>query len=134
MRSPLIRTFSYQCHQKYGQGVGKIVVDLGLPCPNRARGGCIFCRPASFAPAYLKNTDSVARQVALADKRAVQEADFRARDKALIKLAELRRKGPAYLGEWARNRIEWERARRRGETGEAAAPGSDKRWSESPRP
>ena len=48
-----------------------------------------------------------------------------ARDKALIKLAELRRKGPAYLGEWARNRIEWERARRRGETGEAAAPGSE---------
>ena len=35
-------------------------------------------------------------------------------DKAHIKLAELRRKGPAYLLEWARNRWAWERARRRG--------------------
>ncbi|UWR24121.1 type I polyketide synthase [Sulfitobacter sp. S190] len=34
-------------------------------------------------------------------------------DKALIKLAELRRKGPAYLGEWARNRIAWELSKRR---------------------
>jgi thioesterase domain-containing protein/acyl carrier protein len=38
------------------------------------------------------------------------------RDKALIKLAELRRKGPRYVLEWARNRLAWERARR------AAAP------------
>lgn len=30
-------------------------------------------------------------------------------DKAIIKLAELRAKGPRYLVEWARNRIEWER-------------------------
>ena len=35
-------------------------------------------------------------------------------DKALIKLQELRRKGPHYLGEWARNRLAWELARRRG--------------------
>ena len=34
------------------------------------------------------------------------------RDKALIKLAELRRKGPGYLAEWARNRLEWERRKR----------------------
>jgi thioesterase domain-containing protein/acyl carrier protein len=32
-------------------------------------------------------------------------------DKALIKLAELRRKGPGYLLEWARARIAWERSR-----------------------
>ena len=36
------------------------------------------------------------------------------RDKALIKLAELRAKGPGYLIEWARNRIAWERAKRQG--------------------
>ncbi|APE42970.1 polyketide synthase [Sulfitobacter alexandrii] len=35
-------------------------------------------------------------------------------DKALIKLAELRRKGPAYLAEWARNRWSWEIEKRRG--------------------
>ncbi len=33
-------------------------------------------------------------------------------DKAAIKLAELRRKGPGYLVEWARARYEWERAKR----------------------
>ncbi|NPD13867.1 acyltransferase domain-containing protein [Xinfangfangia sp. D13-10-4-6] len=34
------------------------------------------------------------------------------RDRALIKLAELRRKGPGYLAEWAKNRMEWERRKR----------------------
>ncbi len=33
-------------------------------------------------------------------------------DKALIKLAELRRKGPKYLVEWAQNRLAWEKTRR----------------------
>ena len=33
-------------------------------------------------------------------------------DKALIKLAELRAKGPRYVAEWARNRWAWERAKR----------------------
>jgi acyl transferase domain-containing protein/thioesterase domain-containing protein/acyl carrier protein len=35
-------------------------------------------------------------------------------DKALIKLAELRAKGPGYVLEWARNRLEWERRKRAG--------------------
>ncbi|MEP1944394.1 MAG: alpha/beta fold hydrolase, partial [Sulfitobacter sp.] len=35
-------------------------------------------------------------------------------DKALIKLAELREKGPAYLGEWVQNRIAWEKEKREG--------------------
>jgi acyl transferase domain-containing protein/thioesterase domain-containing protein/acyl carrier protein len=35
-------------------------------------------------------------------------------DKALIKLAELRAKGPSYLLEWAKNRIAWEIAKRQG--------------------
>ncbi len=33
-------------------------------------------------------------------------------DKAMIKLAEIRRGGPKFLAEWARRRIEWERSRR----------------------
>lgn len=33
-------------------------------------------------------------------------------DRALIKLAEFRRKGPRYLLEWARNRVAWERSKR----------------------
>ncbi len=35
-------------------------------------------------------------------------------DKALIKLQELREKGPRYLLEWARNRLAWEIGKRRG--------------------
>ena len=34
-------------------------------------------------------------------------------DKALIKLHELRRKGPGYFAEWLRNRIEWQAEKRR---------------------
>lgn len=34
------------------------------------------------------------------------------RDKALIKLAELRAKGPAYVAEWAKSRWEWEKRKR----------------------
>ena len=62
---PPIRTFSYHYRQKYGHRVGKIPVDMGQPCPNRANGGCIFCRPAGFTPWYLKKSDTVARQVEL---------------------------------------------------------------------
>jgi len=35
------------------------------------------------------------------------------RDKALIKLAEIKRKGPGYFKEWALNRLEWEVRKRR---------------------
>jgi acyl transferase domain-containing protein/thioesterase domain-containing protein/acyl carrier protein len=41
-------------------------------------------------------------------------------DKALIKLAELRAKGPRYLLEWAQNRIAWERAKRGGASEQTA--------------
>jgi len=34
------------------------------------------------------------------------------RDRALVKLAELRARGPAYLLDWARARLQWEIARR----------------------
>ena len=34
-------------------------------------------------------------------------------DKGLIKLHEIRRKGPAYFAEWLRNRIEWQAEKRR---------------------
>ncbi|MGB5865180.1 MAG: beta-ketoacyl synthase N-terminal-like domain-containing protein [Sulfitobacter sp.] len=40
-------------------------------------------------------------------------------DKALIKLAELRVKGPRYLAEWAKNRLAWERAKRAGHVEES---------------
>ncbi|MFW8595359.1 type I polyketide synthase [Cribrihabitans neustonicus] len=46
------------------------------------------------------------------------------RDKALIKLAELRRKGVGYLGEWAQDRIAWEIAKRRTDPAGTGAPAS----------
>jgi len=48
------------------------------------------------------------------------------RDKIIIKSLELRRKGPAYLVEWARNRWAWERGRRAGRGAETpAVPGTE---------
>jgi len=63
MEPPRIRTFSHHCHERYGQAVGKIPLDLGYPCPNRTKGGCIFCRPASFTPQSLRREDSIDQQI-----------------------------------------------------------------------
>ncbi|MCZ4351255.1 SDR family NAD(P)-dependent oxidoreductase [Roseovarius aestuarii] len=45
-------------------------------------------------------------------------------DKALIKMQELRRKGPSYLMDWARARIAWEMSKRRNHTAEPSTAGS----------
>ena len=58
-----IRTFSHHCRSKYGEGVGKVPIDIGLICPNRKNGGCIYCRAASFTPSCLEKDDSVSTQV-----------------------------------------------------------------------
>jgi len=63
MQRPRIRTFSVHCREQYGQTLGKIPLDLGVPCPNRARGGCLYCRPASFTPFALRSTDELAEQI-----------------------------------------------------------------------
>jgi radical SAM protein (TIGR01212 family) len=59
----VIRTFSSFCRTRYGQVVGKVPVDIGRICPNRSKGGCIFCRPASFTPLCLDSGDDVLTQV-----------------------------------------------------------------------
>jgi acyl transferase domain-containing protein len=46
-------------------------------------------------------------------------------DKALIKLAELKSKGPAYLVEWAQNRWAWETRDRSGAAGAGAPAGAE---------
>lgn len=58
-----LRSFSQDCRERYGQAIGKIPLDLGLPCPNRARGGCLFCHPASFTPASLRPFDPLSEQI-----------------------------------------------------------------------
>lgn len=72
MSFPAIRTFSYHYRERYGHGVGKIPVDLGLPCPNRQKGGCIFCRPASFTPSCLESSDAICLQIAAGQKQLLK--------------------------------------------------------------
>lgn len=63
MQPPHIRTFSYHYREKLGHGLGKIPLDLGIPCPNRQAGGCLFCSARAFAPAYLHNKGDIAQQI-----------------------------------------------------------------------
>lgn len=58
-----IRTFSIDSRRRYGRAVGKIPLDLGMVCPNRRFGGCLYCRPAAFTPASLRPGDSLDEQV-----------------------------------------------------------------------
>lgn len=64
MENPCIRTFSYHYREKFGTSVGKIPIDLGVQCPNRLQGGCIYCRAAAFTPGYLQEKGSVNSQIA----------------------------------------------------------------------
>jgi radical SAM protein (TIGR01212 family) len=63
MDTPRIRTFSVHCRENFGQTLGKIPLDLGIPCPNRSKGGCLFCRPASFTPFSLRTSDALTEQI-----------------------------------------------------------------------
>ncbi|NIZ14249.1 type I polyketide synthase [Phaeobacter sp. HF9A] len=53
----------------------------------------------------------------LLDTPLPQRPALSSTDKALIKIEELRRKGPSYLKEWLQNRIAWEQRKRQGEAG-----------------
>jgi len=72
MIPPRVHTFSHYYRQKYGHPVGKIMVHTGYPCPNRQRGGCIFCGSASFTPGYLEQTDDIAAQIAKGKKSLIK--------------------------------------------------------------
>lgn len=58
-----INTFSKYYRNKYGGPVGKIALDAGLVCPNREKGGCIYCSAKSFTPFYLEKGDAIATQL-----------------------------------------------------------------------
>jgi len=57
MRKNPVHTFNRHYRDRYGEPVGKVALDTGLTCPNRRRGGCIYCSPESFKPFYLKKGD-----------------------------------------------------------------------------
>jgi len=60
-----LNTFRAHYRRQYGEEVGKVVLDPGRACPHREQdGGCIFCRPASFSPAYLRRSAPAALQLA----------------------------------------------------------------------
>ncbi|MBM9536721.1 TIGR01212 family radical SAM protein [Desulfobulbus alkaliphilus] len=63
MNSPPVHTFSVYCRARYGRTIGKIPLETGHPCPNRDRGGCLYCRPLSFTPQSLRPGDSLDEQI-----------------------------------------------------------------------
>ncbi len=60
----------------------------------------------------LKAAGEEVAVLALLDTPLPVRPSLNTRDKALIKIEELRRKGPAYLIEWAKNRLAWEKTKR----------------------
>ncbi len=70
---PRLRTFSHTCRQRFGKPVGKIAIDLGYPCPNREKGGCIFCSAPAFTPGYLRKTDDPEKQIARGRKNLLRQ-------------------------------------------------------------
>lgn len=71
MGPPLIRTFSVDCRQRFGEAVGKIPLDLGLVCPNRHHGGCVYCRPSAYTPRCLEAGGDLAQQLARGRKQLI---------------------------------------------------------------
>lgn len=59
-----LNLFGNYTRQRWGALVGKIMLSTGVPCPNRLRGGCVYCAAASFTPYYLEATDPVDQQIA----------------------------------------------------------------------
>lgn len=68
-----LRTFSVDCRVRFGESIGKIPLDLGIVCPNRSRGGCIFCAPASFTPGYLTPRKSLSEQIEAGRKSLIRD-------------------------------------------------------------
>jgi len=85
-------------------------------------GGITACEIAR----QLRAAGAEVALVALLDTPLPVRPELRATDKALMKLADIRRRGPAWLLDWARARWAWEmskRARARGADGGAGAEG-----------
>jgi len=70
-----INTFSNYCRKTFGSLVYKIPLDLGIRCPNRKTGGCIFCNGDAFAPGYLSEKDSVVNQLKRGKRQILQSQD-----------------------------------------------------------
>ena len=58
--------------KKYGKRIQKISIDAGFTCPNRdgskGTGGCTYCIPRSFTPAYIQSVQPIPIQLEEAKK------------------------------------------------------------------
>jgi len=54
-------------NEKYGKRIQKISIDAGFSCPNRdgtkGKGGCTYCIPRSFTPAYIESVQPIPHQL-----------------------------------------------------------------------
>ncbi|MCM1022151.1 MAG: TIGR01212 family radical SAM protein [Muribaculum sp.] len=64
----LYKDYSEFLSEHFSGKIQKISVDAGLSCPNRdgtiSTGGCAYCNNATFSPAYTKDDQPVAAQLA----------------------------------------------------------------------
>jgi len=61
-----LNLLSQSLKKKYKNRVMKVGLSLGITCPNRLNGGCIFCLPTTFTDAINDNqTTSLTEQIAL---------------------------------------------------------------------
>lgn len=58
-----INYFNSYYRKKYGHRVDKIALTLNYECPNRKKGGCIYCLPESFTPYYLSSNKTITEQI-----------------------------------------------------------------------
>ena len=63
IRDERINLFRLYARKRWGHSVGKISLDIGERCPNRDRGGCIYCGPGSFSPYYIEKDASISDQI-----------------------------------------------------------------------
>ena len=64
---PYITYSDYLGRHFPGRRIQKITIDGGFTCPNRdgskGHGGCSFCNPQAFAPAYCREHSGIAAQI-----------------------------------------------------------------------
>lgn len=59
----LINTYSQYMKNRYKRRVYRVGLSLGIPCPHRAEGGCIFCNPETFRGKYQVEGRTIAEQL-----------------------------------------------------------------------
>lgn len=64
MESGRLNLFREYVKARWGAYAGKIMLSTGVPCPNRQRGGCVYCSAESFTPYYVEAGADIPGQIA----------------------------------------------------------------------